>query len=765
MELHLVPSLELPQLPEIRLDHRHRADKSAQARTIRAEDHRHVASEVHCADRVRIVVDVRRMQAGLTAIGPHPFRFRPDQPYAGSAGVEMHFPLGREEGADVVFSEVFRCPMGAVDHPYLAYGRQLAELIVGQPRTDITITQGWHMQHVAGPQSTAAMPAKLAEGEGTLAAQVIRNLQAAAHAQIAARASTGNRSEAKRGTGWNQHCRVHRHAFAVQRQRNHRARDGNDRVAIEAQQGPAHGDFQRCGAFIVAQQKVTQAQRTTVHRPRWRHAYRPIAEATGIVLDAGLGAGAEHFESVGLIRQGFQATGPGLTAGKRRIEQDLPQVVPVGLHPVEQAFAQGLMQIGCGLLTGRGPTDDLGDHRIEVGWDLATGLDPGVDAQFYAVGRWKVHRSQQTRTRLKVPPWIFRIQPCLNRMTLRFQTLAQCAQRRQVTRCQLHHPAHQVDAPDLLGDAVFHLQAGVHFKEVETLGIAVEHELDGAGAAVIHRLGQFDRRRAQFIGHTLWQVRRRGFFEDFLVAPLHRAVAHAEGNHLATAVTEYLHFQMSGALDVLLDEHPGVAEIVLAQALDRFEGFAQFGRAAAHAHADATTAGGALEHDRITDLRAGDHCRVKAVEQFGTFEHRHAVLFGQGAGGVLEAEYAQLFGRRADKGNVGGLAGLSERSVFREKTIAWMDRGGACGLGDGEDFFHCQVGAGGCAFTKAVGLVGLQDVQARGIGFGIYGNTCNLQFAQGAQDAAGNGATVGNQDFFEHGITPGGDAGRPAVFR
>ncbi|MNO70310.1 hypothetical protein D3C76_611880 [compost metagenome] len=94
-----------------------------------------------------------------------------------------------------------------------------------------------------------------------------------------------------------------------------------------------------------------------------------------------------------------------------------------------------------------------------------------------------------------------------------------------------------------------------------------------------------------------------------------------------------------------------------------------------------------------------------------------------------------------------------------------MNRRGACGLGDGEDFVHRQVGASRRAFTKAMGLIGLQDVQARGIGFGVHGNACHLQFAQGAQDAAGDGATVGNQDFFEHGITPGGDAGRPAVFR
>ncbi|MNI12679.1 hypothetical protein D3C73_658700 [compost metagenome] len=121
---------------------------------------------------------------------------------------------------------------------------------------------------------------------------------------------------------------------------------------------------------------------------------------------------------------------------------------------------------------------------------------------------------------------------------------------------------------------MLHLQPSVHFQKIETLGLAVEHEFHSAGAAVTHRFGQFDRRCTQLFGHAVGQVRRRGFFEDFLVTTLHRAIAHAEGNHLSVTVAEHLHFQMPGTLDVLLDEHPGVAEVVLTQAFDRFEGLA-----------------------------------------------------------------------------------------------------------------------------------------------------------------------------------------------
>ena len=229
------------------------------------------------------------------------------------------------------------------------------------------------------------------------------------------------------------------------------------------------------------------------------------------------------------------------------------------------------MEFGASLFAAGRPRDELGDHRIEIRWDFHAGLDPGVDTQLNAVGGRKLHSGQQARARLEITPRIFRVQTCLNRMALRFQALIQLVQRRQITSGQLDHPAHQIHVPHLFSNAVLDLQARVHFEKIEALGLAVEDEFDGAGAAVIHRLRQFDRRCAQLIGHAFGQVRRRGFFEDFLVAPLHRTVAHAESDDFTAAVAEHLHFQMPRAFDVLLDEHPGVAEVVLTEAFHRFE--------------------------------------------------------------------------------------------------------------------------------------------------------------------------------------------------
>ncbi|MNQ47166.1 hypothetical protein D3C85_610020 [compost metagenome] len=702
------------------------------------------------------------MQAGLAAAVAHPFRLGADQAHAGAAGVEVHFPVGGEEGVDVGRGEVFRRAVGAVDHADLAHGRQRCAQLGRQCGARAGVGQRGEVQHVAGAQGAAAVAAELAEGEGALAAQIVRQLQAAAHGQIRARSAALNGAEAQGAAGLYQQRGMQRLLDAVELHRNGRAGHRHHRVGIEAQGRPAHGDFQAGGAFLITQQAVAQAQGAVVHRPGRRHADRPVAEAAGVVLHRGLGAGAEHLEGAGAVGEIFQAAGPRIAGGEGCVGQDLAQVVAVGFHAVQHTVRQRPVQLGAGQITVRRPGDQLGDHRVEVGRDLAAGLDPGVDAQGLAVGFGEGHGGEQAGAGLEVAARVLGVQARLDGVATGLEALGQFGQRRQIAGGQFDHPAHQVDAPHLLGDAVLDLQAGVHFEEVEALGLAVVDELHGAGAAVVHRPGQLDRRRAEFLGHAGRQVGRRSLLQHLLVAPLHRAVAHAEGQHVALAVAEHLHFQVAGALDVLLDEHARIAEVVLPQALDRLEGLGQFRRRAAYAHADAAAAGGALQHHRVADLLAGRQCRIEVFQQLGAFQHRHAMLLGQRACGVLEAEHAQLLRGRADEGDAGGLAGLGERRVLGEEAVAGVDGLGAALSGDFEDLVHYQIGGRGRAFAEAERLVGLLQVQAGGVGLGVDGYTLHIEGAQGTQDAAGDGAAVGDQEFFKHGGGHHAVAGRPA---
>src|SRR5690606_8509454 len=104
-------------------------------------------------------------------------------------------------------------------------------------------------------------------------------------------------------------------------------------------------------------------------------------------------------------------------------------------------------------------------------------------------------------------------------------------------------------------------------------------------------------------------------FDDLLIAPLHRAIALAEGNDGARAIAEDLHFDVSRALDVLLDEKPSFAEAALRKPLDGGEARAQLLHAPAKLHADAAAACRALQHDGKTDRVGGRHRILERVQE------------------------------------------------------------------------------------------------------------------------------------------------------
>ena len=112
---------------------------------------------------------------------------------------------------------------------------------------------------------------------------------------------------------------------------------------------------------------------------------------------------------------------------------------------------------------------------------------------------------------------------------------------------------------------------------------------------------------------------------------------------------------------------------------------------------------------------------------------------------MLQAEDAQLPRGWADKGQPRRFAGLGEGRVLRQKAVAGVDRPGAALLRGGNDLLRGQIGLRRRAVAEAEGFIGVADMQTAQVGFGIDGDALHLHRAQGAQNAAGNRAAVGNQ--------------------
>src|ERR1700733_5587954 len=96
----------------------------------------------------------------------------------------------------------------------------------------------------------------------------------------------------------------------------------------------------------------------------------------------------------------------------------------------------------------------------------------------------------------------------------------------------------QIDIRDHLSDRMLDLDAGIHFDEIE-LAVFVE-ELDGADTEILDLAHCRGNGFTHLVARRCIEGRGRTFFPYLLVAPLQRAIALAEMNGAAPAVTEHL---------------------------------------------------------------------------------------------------------------------------------------------------------------------------------------------------------------------------------
>ena len=162
----------------------------------------------------------------------------------------------------------------------------------------------------------------------------------------------------------------------------------------------------------------------------------------------------------------------------------------------------------------------------------------------------------------------------------------------------------QVDVGDLLRDGVLDLDAGVHLQEDMSAG-RVDEELDRAGVGVADLPGERDGVGADPVPETGIEMGRRRDLDDLLVPALHRTVTFEEVDHLARAVREHLHLDVTGAGHRLGEEDRRVAEGRLGLAHRRLDGLGQVGRFGDAAQPATTAAGHRLHEERVADLSGG----------------------------------------------------------------------------------------------------------------------------------------------------------------
>src|SRR5690606_25332693 len=119
----------------------------------------------------------------------------------------------------------------------------------------------------------------------------------------------------------------------------------------------------------------------------------------------------------------------------------------------------------------------------------------------------------------------------------------------RLTRSNKDLLLHQVNAGNAFGDGVFHLNAGIHFDEIEF--VVFVQELESACAAIAHFPAGFGTALANALDQLAWDAGRRRLFNYFLVATLHRAIALAQPNGVFLAVSEDLNLDVPWIFKIL----------------------------------------------------------------------------------------------------------------------------------------------------------------------------------------------------------------------
>ena len=260
------------------------------------------------------------------------------------------------------------------------------------------------------------------------------------------------------------------------------------------------------------------------------------------------------------------------------------QEANVGFHTCNPVMLKCLNHAVDGLITGFVPYNQFGNHRVVVNADFIAFDHAGIYANMGAF----IRRAQVTQIAgggQEVLIRVFGINAGFQSMATDFYL--GLLQRQGFTPGDFQLPFHQILAGNHFGNRVLDLQAGVHFhKEERTVDIV--EKLNGAGAHIVDGLGRFDSSITHGLTGFFAQPGCRGFFQNFLVTALNRAVTLGQIHAVAALVAEHLDFNVARLGQVAFYQHVRVAEGVLGFALGGSECIIKFADVLNHAHAFTT---------------------------------------------------------------------------------------------------------------------------------------------------------------------------------
>ena len=221
---------------------------------------------------------------------------------------------------------------------------------------------------------------------------------------------------------------------------------------------------------------------------------------------------------------------------------------------------------------------------------------------------------------------------------------------------------------------MLHLQAGVHFEEVE-VGFGVDQEFNGAHVLIANLLDAVAGDATHVPSPFVAEQGRRALFDHLLVAALNTALALPQVNDVALPIRGNLDLDVMAALDQSLQIQTTVAKRGLRFQLGQRKHSRQLVGVVGYAHTAAAAAGDGLEHHRVTEVFGRRLERRFNSDQhlLGTRDDWNPGCFHQIARAYFVAKGTNGSWLWSDKSNAHFIAYFRQIGIFGQKPIARMN--------------------------------------------------------------------------------------------